>query len=319
MSEAPTPPPTTPHTPPMPVPAPTLGLTRTTLGRKWLVKMGIFLIVLLGFGVWGLADALYFYPKRGLLDASAKLRDVMASAQEIGQLGSGTIRIPEPRARLKELETRDQPIRAALVSGGPGAGAARLELAQLEYLRSLSRVWQLDTRPKLVHERDGTRIFYEPGEGAGYSLAPDGVRTPLTASQIGMELKAKWDASKTTTPLSGFDMALQWIFAFIGLVGAAYLIFVLLRASRTVYRWEPATQTLTFPKGTPLAPADLKELDKRKWHKYFVTVIAKNGESHELDLLRFHPLEDWVLAMERTAFPEQAVAKERGEGVTGEA
>ena len=34
------------------------------------MKQGAFLIVLLVFGVWGLADALHFYPRRGLEEAS---------------------------------------------------------------------------------------------------------------------------------------------------------------------------------------------------------------------------------------------------------
>ena len=38
---------------------------RTTLTRKWLVKMWIFTLFLLGLGVWGAIDAWVVYPKRG--------------------------------------------------------------------------------------------------------------------------------------------------------------------------------------------------------------------------------------------------------------
>jgi hypothetical protein len=285
-----------------------LSLTRTHLGKKWLTKMAIFMIVLFGFGTWGLFDAVYLYPRRGLMDASAKLRDMMAAAQDIGQLGSGNIRIPDLRAKLKELDARETQIRTAAVTsggGGGGAGAARLELAKLEWLKSLSRAWSLNPSPKPLLERDGVRYFYEPLEGTGYTVGADGTRKPQSPAELYNELRNKWDKTKTVTPLSGFDMLLQWVFAVIGYVGGTWILVMLLRASRTVFTWDPPTQTLSLPGGAKVSPADLKDIDKQKWHKYFVTLETREGARHELDLLRYVPLEEWVLAMEKAAFPER--------------
>ncbi|MGH7132453.1 MAG: hypothetical protein ACREJO_10960, partial [Phycisphaerales bacterium] len=65
-----------------------------------------------------------------------------------------------------------------------------------------------------------------------------------------------------------------------------------------------------FPDGKTIVPADIAEFDKRKWDKFYVTINLKGGEARKLDLLRYVPLEEWVLAMERTAFPETAPPEE---------
>jgi hypothetical protein len=44
----------------------------------------------------------------------------------------------------------------------------------------------------------------------------------------------------------------------------------------------------------------INEVDKRKWHKFFVFLkLADNSPEIKLDLLRYSPLEDWVLEMEK--------------------
>ena len=55
-------------------------LLRTSISRNWLIKMAVFLIALLGFGTWGLVDALVIYPRKGLEDASFKLKNYLQAA-----------------------------------------------------------------------------------------------------------------------------------------------------------------------------------------------------------------------------------------------
>ena len=83
------------------------------------------------------------------------------------------------------------------------------------------------------------------------------------------------------------------------------MAFLFVRVSAKKYRWSPDTRTLTLPGGKTIAPAQIAEVDKRKWDKFFVT-LRLNESSPEprevkLDLLRFTPLEAWVLEMEKHA------------------
>ncbi len=74
--------------------------------------------------------------------------------------------------------------------------------------------------------------------------------------------------------------------------------------------------TLGLPGGHSLTPADLTDVDKRKWDKFFVSLVVKpghatlGGKEVALDLLRYEPLEDWVLEMEKAAFPDRVKAEE---------
>jgi len=114
------------------------------------------------------------------------------------------------------------------------------------------------------------------------------------------------DAWRTRTPpkpLSAFDIPSQWLFVIAGFGGAAWLTFLFVRVASKKYRWDPATHTLTVPGGKTIAPADIAEVDKRKWDKYFVTLRLNDGapppREHKFDLLRYAPLEAWILEMER--------------------
>ena len=67
----------------------------THLGRNWLLKTLLFIALLVGFGAWGLVDALYFYPKRGEMDAARRLKDHLAAAQVAGALSPTQLRIDD--------------------------------------------------------------------------------------------------------------------------------------------------------------------------------------------------------------------------------
>jgi hypothetical protein len=125
-----------------------------------------------------------------------------------------------------------------------------------------------------------------------------------------IELGNKWKTAQQPKPLAAYDLPLQWIML-AGCMGiSAYMVFlVLLPAARTVYTWEPTTRRLTLPSGRSITPSDLAEVDKRRWDKFYVVLNLKDsapGGPVPLDLLRHKHLEDWVLEMEKEAFPGSA-------------
>lgn len=293
--------------------------TVTRLSRNWLIKQGAFLVVLLVFGVWGLADALHFYPRRGLEEASARLREHLQAAAAAGKLTPADLKVEDPRGALAALRPRAEELRGA--SLGSAADRATIDARFLdtrrEWLESLARAWRLGPEPQTVvwpgqsagelPDAATRSVLFDHVRGVGLVVSTKGAQPQeIPPQRLLAELTQVWSARNAPKPLSSYDMFFQWFFVVAGFGGGAWLSVVLLRAASRTYRWNPATQTLTLPGGASFSPADLKEVDKRRWHKFFVTLHFKNGASHTLDLLRYVPLEDWVLAMERTAFPESA-------------
>lgn len=289
---------------------PTTASTQTTrIGRNWLFKTVLFLLLFLGFGIAGLADALYFYPRRGGLDASLKLGRYMQAAQAEGALIPGRLKCPDPRAELEQLRQRREDLARAVQAGGPDRKSAQTELSRLEWLESLALMWDLNARPKHVDTEPGPparKIYFDPEHGDGFAVGTGVERTPLTPIDLLGKLATKLSTTNNPKPLSGFDMFFQWVFVVVGFIGATYMFVVLVRVVSRKYRWDPKEQRLTLPGGDSIVPDDIKEVDKRLWHKLYVTLHLKNGQSRTLDLLRYVPLEDWVLTMERTAFPDSA-------------
>lgn len=279
----------------------------TRLGRNWLTKTLLFTVLLLGFGTWGLIDALVVYPKRGELDAARRLKDHLAAAEAAGTLTASQLRLTDPKGRLAELKSKEAELVARLKQGGPEARAAQFEQTQSEWLKSLERMWALRPEPRLIDTEKGpprVRYYYDMREGQGYAQSADGTRTPVAPDALLKRLVAAASTSNAVTPLSGFDLFVQWLFVAIGFGGGAWMLITLARAAARRYRWEPGAQRLTLPDGKSVTPADLAEIDKRLWHKFFCVLNLKGGGAYKLDLLRYQPLESWVLEMERTAFPE---------------
>lgn len=270
------------------------GTQRTSLNRTWLLKMGVFFVVLVGFGTWGLVDGLHFYPARGEADASFKLLAYLKKAAAAGRMNE--VKVENPKDELKSLSGRVGELKKVAGSSASVTSSlqqAEYELARYEWLDSLSRVWRLESAP--------SRIEADP-------------RAQMAALEE--ELKAK----NQPTPLERFDLAFQWLFVGVGYIGGVWMLVVLARARAQVYTWAAEEQRLTLPSGASFVPADIREFDKRKWHKFYITLNMNDGKSHELDLLRHVPLEQWVLEMERTRFPETAAESEKpgAEGEKGE-
>lgn len=279
----------------------------TRLGRNWLLKTLLFLTLLLCFGCWGLADALYFYPKRGEMDAARQLKDHLVAADGAGKLTSAQLKVTDPAGTYAQLKAKESELLAQEKGSGPEARAAQFELTRLKWLDSLNRMWALKPEPRLVEVEKGTpptRYYFDMAEGKAYSIGAGGGKTDVPVQELTRRLVNLAATTNQVTPLSGFDMLFQWVFVVIGFGGGLWMLITLIRAAAKKYSWKPQSQELTLHDGKTATPADIRELDKTLWHKFFVVMHLKDGRTYKLDLLRYQPLEDWVLAMERTAFPE---------------
>jgi hypothetical protein len=281
----------------------------TKLGRNWLLKTWLFTVLLLVFGFWGLADALYFYPRRGERDAAKCLKNHLVAAEEARVLTATQLKVTDPAATLAELRSRGAEIAARAKSDTADGRAARIELTRMEWLESLNKMWALRPEPRLVHSEKGPppkKHYFDMRTGEGYTITGGSEKAAIPPRELLDLLTTVSNTTNQVTPLSGFDMLFQWVFVVIGFGGGAWMLLTLVRSGLKKYRWEPALQRLTLHDGRAITPADLADVDKRLWHKFFVTLSLRDGPPYKLDLLRYQPLEDWVLEMERTAFPDRA-------------
>ncbi len=248
--------------------------TQTTrLGRKWLFKMLMFLVVALALAVWGYYDAAVSYPKRGARAAAL--------------------------AEFKFLDHVTQGgVRAAIVSFDPKQEFGRLSSAGagLSMEDRLKQDWL--TQLKLIGQLDAT-----------HTNIPDAIarRKQLTASVL-----TSAGQPVAAPPLAWYDIPLQWLICATGAGLALWLAFHIARVARRRYSWDDGEKRLYLPDGSSLVPADIAEFDKRKWDKFLIYLHIKphhdrhGGRELMLDLYQHAPLEDWVLEMERIASPETA-------------
>ena len=260
---------------------------RSRLSRKWTIKIGIIALALIGLGVAGLYDALVGYPRRGQNAAE------YLEYQYLQQLSSDQSRasVADPSARLLELNKKEK----------EGAPLSLTDQTLVRWLEQLKMVGKLEpaSASTIIPRTD----FRTDDQGKPIQVKDAGQRLA--------DLKKSWTTSagtpKQASPLSWMDIPSQWVIVALGLGFGGWLIFVLLSARAKVYRWDPAREVLTLPDGASIAPQDIAEFDKRKWHRLFITLKIKpshpqlGGKDVTLDLLRFDPVEDWVLAMEKTA------------------
>lgn len=250
----------------------------TKPNRPWLMKMVIFAIALLGFGLYGLYDASVVYPGRGVRHSRFTLFQYLEAAKSDGLSDTKTT-VADPVAELKSLEARNP-------EQLKGADRARYDwLRSLKVIHRLKPEWTKIDRP----DSTLTELRKEWTTGSGARNAPK--------------------------PLSAYDIPVQWLFTAIGLGGGSLLLLHILRITRRKYRWDPQAKALQLADGTTLSPADIEEFDKRKWEKFLIFLKVKAGHSPhggkelKLDLYQHAPLEAWVLEMERIAFPDREEPK----------
>lgn len=283
--------------PPQPSPSP----TRTTFRSVWLIKILIIGAVLLGFGGWGLYDAIWVYPENGRRHAEFSeyeyLRLLQAADAEDPSLFPAGAPVPDPAAELDRL--RDREIHEANELDAKDASSRRhlratMELARRRWLVSLSRLGPVT--PELT--------AYEGVD----------VRDRLTG------LEQRWGGTQNPpAPIEAYDIPMQWVFVAVGFGFGLYVVSLLVRTAMTTYMWAPTEQRLTLPGGASIVPGDLAEVDKRKWDKFIVFLKIKpahptlGGRELRFDTYRLAHLEGWIIEMEKTAFPELAAQQDDGE------
>lgn len=253
-------------------------MQQTRLSRRWLVKIAIFLVASTALGLWGLYDATIAYPARGTAHAEYMEYQYLLA---MGQAGMPVSSIADPVLALEQLNRDQQKLeeqRAQAEAQGQELLMMRASagLIMQQWLKSLKVVGHLD--PEHTRMDDPNLRF--------------------------SELSAKWQSKDQPKPLSGFDLPLQWLFVFGGFGLSAYLLLLVVRVGTKKYKFDPEASRLTFPDGASIAPGDIEDIDKRKWDK-FIVQLKSGGKWRKLDLLRYDPLEEWFLAMEKqTSFYE---------------
>lgn len=254
------------------------------IGVRWARRMIIFGVLLFGLGIWATADAFYVYPKRGKAFAEWAEMQYLVLLKEEARNGRAVFeqdaRVNDPVAELQRLEA-DEASRAARPS----------TQAKYDWLKALSVVGEL--KPENTNYRG--------------DMGPREREEQLSQALAGRDQPA---------PLRGYDIPSQYFMMLIGFGFGAYILFLVVKVGMTKYRWEPATRTLTLPGGAAIRPGDLDEIDKRKWDKFIVFLIIKpgvdkvGGSSVRVDTFRHSKVEEWILEMEREAFPSQSDSPE---------
>jgi hypothetical protein len=254
---------------------------RTRLARRFIIKSLLFFLACAAFGGWFLYDAMVAYPRRGEQYAEYSKLEYLKACRDQVQMGRASV--DDPAAEYERLRANASAIRSAASGSGPGAGTAIVEQARLEWLEALSIIGRLDP----AHTR---------------------ISDPYAELN---RLDAIWANRPAPAKLKSYDVPSQWIFAVVCSGIALWVLGLFVAVASKRYAWDSATRTLTLPGGKRLTPSDLAEVDKRKWHKFIVDLKIRDGHEHlggqtvRLDLYRYEPLEEWVLELERAAFPDQ--------------
>lgn len=256
----------------------------TKPNRPWLLKMSAFLVVLVGFGLYGFYDATVAYPNRGIRHASFAQFQYLEEAKKEA-LSDVRIAVDDPAGELKRLNAEGP----ETLTGSKGR--------KYVWLSALAVVNRL--KPEFTK-------MPRPGHTPEEKSIDDTFKN----------LKSDWSntaaAKNAPKALSSYDILVQWLFVAVGLGGGLVLLVHILRTLSRKYRWDPETHQLQLPDGSTLAPSDVAEFDKRKWDKFLIYLRINAGHPKHggkelcLDLYQHDPLESWVLEMEKIAFPDQA-------------
>lgn len=250
----------------------------TRLERRWLVRMVLIGLFVGGFSLAGLYDATVRYPARGRRVADAYLLDALRIKFDQPAFRAADVGTSDPRAELSRLTEKSE-----------SHSASDFDTARLRWLGALRLVGDLDPAHTVIADPLAKRQQLET-EAA--------VRPP--------DQKAE--------PLSPWDLPVQWLMFVTCAAVALWMMALLFIVWRRRYTWEPSSMTLGLPGGQSLTPADIRDFDKRKWHKFIVFVNVKpehptlGGKSIKFDLYCHTDLESWILAMEKVVNPAAADA-----------
>lgn len=251
----------------------------TSINRSWMLKMAAIGAIFAFFGLWGYYDASIVYPARGVASAEY-LKYLYLEEAKRQSVSFGPMTINDPVGELDRLrKTTPEALKA-------------IDLARREWLDSLAIINKLDAANTSIPNPD----------------------SELT------ELHKKFTTATGTPnipkPLSWWDIPVQWLICGLGLAVGIWMFALIFVVSRAKYSWDSEAKVLTLPDGSTLAIAECEDFDRRKWDKFLMFVRVRSGHPKHsgkelrLDLLRYVPLEDWVVEMEYAAFPERAKAAE---------
>jgi len=271
---------------------------RAPINRKWFYKLAIIAVFFIGFGAYGLYDAVEAYPHRGERYASWAKWQYLEAAREVDKevfgyfLNESSVEDPAERyAYLREPETRDAMLRDAANQGSPRHLRAVMRKALLDWLTGLDRIGKLTPEQTTIED---PRLELE-------------------------RLEAKWSsAGSVPKPLKSYDIPSQW-----GIMGVCWfiggwMVLHIVRVRSQRFSWDASGKTITIPGPVSISPDQLEEVDKRKWDKFIVFLRLKSthpthtGQELKVDTYQHAFVEDWILAMEEEAFGPQEDADETG-------
>lgn len=264
-----------------------LKITRSSLNPKWSLKIIVIALAMFALGVWGLIDAMIVYPNRGAAAAEFSEYQRLLDLKQNGRLANDIASVKEPAQDLSKLqETVKDTSRLT-----PG------EKATLEWLTQLKNIYKLSpentTYPRTDFRKENSSQIAVGSADERLEQLNKKFVTPEGAT------------IKSPSPLSSFDLLTQWGITVAGFAIGLYMVWIYITAKSKTFQWDPTTHTLTLPNGVTLRPSDIAEFDKSKWDKLFIHLHIKpehtelGGKALELDLLRYVPVEAWVLEMER--------------------
>ena len=273
--------------------------TQTTrLRPPWRTKMVLIIIGVAALGLWGLYDATVKYPARGekvaRLMEYRMLQSVGGPADNRRLIPARAVNVDEPEGELGTLIERES-----------SAGLGEMEKLRIAWLRALRVIGRLSPEHTTYTDDSGARD-------------PD---TRL------VELEKEWQkATGQPKLLHEYDIPVQWVIFGVCMLIVLWSIIVVLRTSSRRYTFDDESLALTLPGGQTITPTDLEDIDKRRWHKFYAALKirpehpALGGRSVDIDLYRRAFIEDWILKMEREAFPERVEESEvGGDDAAGEA
>lgn len=298
----------------------------TTLRPGWRTKMVIFIAAFLGFGAWGLYDATIAYPNRGLKIASIRELEYLQAAQRVrGRLDPAELSAPDPKEQL-----------AMLRRGADRLG--ELDKARLAWLESLEKAWRLDASRTTYNNSDrapAQRLKDLDAQWRGVTALPKAVDAFDIFVQwlifgacsffgvCGVWLLVtiwrrpfRFDPQTHTLQLpkvTPVDRLIRGVLHVLRIPWAIIKLWLRLGAKINAGgQVNQFRQRIPAPGGQTLTPADLAEVDKTHWSKYWVTLRVKpghptlGGRAIAIDLYRRAKVEGWILDMEKIAFPEVA-------------
>lgn len=275
---------------------------KTRLKGSWVAKMAVFFLVLLGLAGWGYLDASIVYPARGRDVIEFTKMNYLTVAQSENMLFRASVEDPAAEhARLIAAEPETLTV---------------LERSRKDWLTAVSRLYSLD-KITTVNTAEMQRRVADPSivPTAVDSLSETGSGQTMfeNSTETLSVLSTKWSNRDLPNKLSSLDLPVQWMICFTGLAGALWVGFLFLKAKATSFSYKPETHELTLSNGKSFTPEMIEVVDKRKWDKFFVFLKVQGFDGEiKLDLLKFVPLEEWVLEMEKLS-PNYEPEEESGE------